>query len=642
VTKPSAKLETLSVTASVLAKLAADESVSQELTGGGRLRFDHRLPFICVYRRRGAAHDDEMEKLLAGEPASLVVPVEPKPAANALKLLRAIVENLAAHFGSFLILEIWATEDKPRKKPAATDSNGQPQAHVKFEIAVRSGSVPRFTVEALAKSLQKTRLARCKSRLAITPSKSPCPADLKPLVPHSNLEEWNGRTVGLAIRVTPDIAETDRDLEGVLRRLRRSVSAALRKAFFAFVGRQTNIRPVHYYALGKRSIVKAVFDVDRQLAAIGRSFDLLLQATPVNAEDAWHEFSRDKFTKPPVFYYRPLALDPLLLKRKLYAIPVERVDDPTLSYLFRQKQDELDRQITLLTDVGSSRFLPESLQIYGGVSDWLMNHAQELLDSTESSSREESVRNQLSASEIAEHAAKEIAYYRLQNSNFTASAVVRDDLFSGMMVSADQLLIGVRTRLPKSRIDAMMQHEIGTHIVTRFNGRQQPFKQLEVGLAGYDGLQEGLAVLAEYLVGGLSRLRLRVLAARVVAARQMLDGATFIDTFRTLDRDCQFSRRSAYTIAMRIYRGGGLTKDAVYLRGLLQILKYLGDGGDLEPLYLGKMAATHLPFIAELRLRQILKPPVLRPRYLELPAAQEKITRLRNGLTILQLIAPTE
>src|SRR6185312_6018091 len=118
---------------------------------------------------------------------------------------------------------------------------------------------------------------------------------------------------------------------------------------------------------GKRSIVKAVFDIDRQLAVVGRSFDLLLQATPVNAEEGWRDFRRDRFEQPPVYYYRPLTLDPMLVKRQLYAIPVERVEDPTLSFLFRQKQEELDRQITLLTDIDSPRFLPESVQIYGGV-----------------------------------------------------------------------------------------------------------------------------------------------------------------------------------------------------------------------------------------------------------------------------------
>jgi uncharacterized protein (TIGR02421 family) len=278
------------------------------------------------------------------------------------------------------------------------------------------------------------------------------------------------------------------------------------------------------------------------------------------------------------------------------------------------------------------------LQIYGGVSDWLLAQARELLDRVPVRGGGEAGRSQVEAAEFLRFAQQELHYYRQQAADFAATASVREDLFAGLMVSADQLLIGGRTRIPKRRVDALLQHEVGTHLVTRFNGRQQPFKQLEVGLAGYDGLQEGLAVLAEYLVGGLTRLRLRILAARVVAARQMVEGATFIDTFRMLEGDCEFARRTAYTIAMRTYRGGGLTKDAVYLRGLLQILKYLSDGGELEPLFIGKIAAAHLPLIAELRLRQILKPPVLRPRYLELPAAQERIARLRGGLTVLQLL----
>jgi hypothetical protein len=53
---------------------------------------------------------------------------------------------------------------------------------------------------------------------------------------------------------------------------------------------------------------------------------------------------------------------------------------------------------------------------------------------------------------------------------------------------------------------------------------------------------------------------------------------------------------------------------------------------------LGKVASTHLPLIAELRHRGIVKPPTLRPRYLDDPAAGAKIEDLRHGLTVLQLL----
>ena len=310
------------------------------------------------------------------------------------------------------------------------------------------------------------------------------------------------------------------------------MQCALEHAYFAFVQQRKSLRPAHYHAPARDSVVKAVLEIDRQLADIDRSFDLLLQATPVNAESAWREFRRLRFEKPPVFYYRPLPLDPTLLKRQLYLIPVERIEDPTLSYLFRQKQEELDRQITLLSDVDTPRFLPESLQIYGGVSDWLLQHAKELLDRVPTrsgggrcagSSTPRSSPNVRSRSSGTTNSSAPISPPRV---------AVRDDMYAGMMVSGDQLLIGGKTRVPRRRVDALLQHEIGTHLVTRYNGHHQPFQQLEVGLAGYDGLQEGLAVLAEYLVGGLSRYRMRVLAARVVAAHHLLDGASFIDTFR--------------------------------------------------------------------------------------------------------------
>jgi uncharacterized protein (TIGR02421 family) len=463
------------------------------------------------------------------------------------------------------------------------------------------------------------------------------PPGLKPLIRLSELKKWNGYLLGLVVRPVYRNEVTHELIPAAMRSISRSVQCALDHAYFSFVQQRKSLRPAHYHAPARDSVVKDVLEIDRQLADIDRSFDLLLQATPVNAESAWREFRRLRFEKPPVFFYRPIPLDPTLLKRQLYLIPVERIEDPTLSYLFRQKQEELDRQITLLSDVDTPRFLPESLQIYGGVSDWLLQHANELLDRVPTRSGG-SMRGQLNATEFAQRAQLELGYYQQQCADFSASVAVRDDMYAGMMVSGGQLLIGGKTRVPRRRVDALLQHEIGTHLVTRYNGQHQPFRQLEVGLAGYDGLQEGLAVLAEYLVGGLSRYRMRVLAARVVAAHHLLEGASFIETFRILNRNLVFSQRTAYTIAMRIYRGGGLTKDAVYLRGLLQILRYLREGGQLEPLFVGKVASAHLPLIHELSNRDILKPPALKPRYLESADAQRKLDRLREGMKLLELL----
>jgi uncharacterized protein (TIGR02421 family) len=175
-------------------------------------------------------------------------------------------------------------------------------------------------------------------------------------------------------------------------------------------------------------------------------------------------------------------------------------------------------------------------------------------------------------------------------------------------------------------------------MLTYHNGKQQPLKELYAGMAGYEPMQEGLAVLGEYLSGEINALRLRLLAGRVLAVKTITEGANFIETFNKLHKELGFDARSAFYITMRIFRGGGYTKDVVYLRGLSKVLDYLGSGNELEPLYLGKISYEHLSFIKELQWRKVLQPPRLRPRFLDSPLAQERLEKLYSGLTVLNLV----
>ena len=421
----------------------------------------------------------------------------------------------------------------------------------------------------------------------------------------------------------------------MLRAMRRGVGYSLKRSFYVFARERTRIRPSHYYSLGRRSVLKVVWEIDRRLAEIDNSFDLLLQATPVNAEAAWREFRRSQFRAEPAFHYRPLAVDPALLKRSLYDIPIERIEDPTLAHLFSEKQDELGRKITMLGDVGTQRFLPGSLQVFGQVTPDLLVAARELMRCTPSRVPK---RKQADAYLFAAKAQEEIDLYRQKYEGFTGTVTVRNDIYSGLLVSKGHLLVGKGTKMPMSRVAALLQHEVGTHLVTYYNGQAQPFKQLECGLAGCDELQEGLAVLSEYLVGGLDALRMRTLAARVIAIDGLLDGASFVDTYNLLASEHGFPQRQAYTIAMRVYRGGGLTKDLVYLRGLIAILKYMQEGGAIEPIIVGKLGADHVPIIKELTYRRVLGSPPLKPRYFEWPGISDVLGKIRNGISVSQLV----
>ena len=89
---------------------------------------------------------------------------------------------------------------------------------------------------------------------------------------------------------------------------------------------------------------------------------------------------------------------------------------------------------------------------------------------------------------------------------------------------------------------------------------------------------------------------------------------------------------------MRVYRGGGLTKDAVYLQGLLDVLSFLHAGGEFEPLFVGKIATDHVNVIRELRWRGVLSGPPLRPRYLDDDTARARLEWVRGGATLVDIV----
>jgi len=57
----------------------------------------------------------------------------------------------------------------------------------------------------------------------------------------------------------------------------------------------------------------------------------------------------------------------------------------------------------------------------------------------------------------------------------------------------------------------------------------------------------------------------------------------------------------------------------------------------MDVLLTGKFALQQVPFIEELRWRRIVRPPLLRPRFLTLKSCRERLARLRAGLDLATL-----
>jgi uncharacterized protein (TIGR02421 family) len=374
-------------------------------------------------------------------------------------------------------------------------------------------------------------------------------------------------------------------------------------------------------------------EVDGRLTEIERRVNLLLNVTPVNAAEAWVDFERSDFGTAPTLRLRPLEFEPDLVRRALYNLEIETVTDPALHTLFRMKRDEIARQITVLEDRDTSRFVYGSLQLYGGISQPLASAAEELLETIPA--QVPNTRS-VTAGAFAEAARAEFDRYRAVYPDFPAHVEVRGDI-SELMVSFGRLLIPEAGTFRADRVEPLLHHEVGTHVVTYQNGARQPLTLLTIGLPGYDETQEGLAVLAEYLTGGLDPRRLRVLAARVVAVGKMLDGAEFLEIVESLRAEHRIPTRTAWSIAIRVVVGGGFARDAIYLRGITRLLDALAEGSSLDPLFVGKLALDHIPLIQDLLDREVLQAPWIRPRWLDVPGAQERLDRLCAGASVKDL-----
>jgi hypothetical protein len=71
-------------------------------------------------------------------------------------------------------------------------------------------------------------------------------------------------------------------------------------------------------------------------------------------------------------------------------------------------------------------------------------------------------------------------------------------------------------------------------------------------------------------------------------------------------------------------------------------VEYIRAGGAIEPLYVGKIAAKHVPIVEELRARDYLQAPALLPRLFDQPDTAHRLDALRDGLTLTQMISDSE
>ena len=608
----------MSIVATFAAQFGETGALRESIGKHGRAHIDRWLPFLVLHRDGDDPHS-LARRVAVNSPAYVVWRAEEDEEAAAA--IGSIARQLAEHSGHLLVITV---EDRTIEL-TAKDEPRLPRFAAR--IGASQGAGARRAADALEKAMLATEidLRRCKvDRVEL------------PALPEAIEQALAGiKGVERLSFALPQIHR--RGDGGVFPALTHDLTMAagdgLLRAACAFRDDGEHA-PKHYRSLGRSAYLAAALKADRKLDQIARSFDFLLSISPIDTAQARDTFLADGGEKPPRFHYRPLTIDPDSAKRELYAIDLSAMEDPLLERLLSEKRREIDAQLTMLATRNTPSFRPASMLLYGAVDTSLLDDALAILASA---GRDKAGGCSVGAHEIAAAAHALVDRYRAEADGFDAKIEVREDV-AGLLVSGPKLMIAADAQMPAHRLDALLAHEVSVHLLTCFNGATQGLGIFRTGLAGYEGVQEGLGVFAEWAIGGLTRKRLRLLAGRVVAVEAMLRGAAFIEVWRILNRDHGFSAGGAFGIVARVFRSGGLAKDAIYLRGFRAVIDLVAAGAPLDPFWIGKIAPQHVPAIEELLDRGLVRPPRFIPFFMTDDGARARMAHLRKGGTLEHML----
>jgi uncharacterized protein (TIGR02421 family) len=364
-------------------------------------------------------------------------------------------------------------------------------------------------------------------------------------------------------------------------------------------------------------IKKEVIALDRNLHELVSSIEILDAISPINYKQQKAEFFDSRFTQEPNFVYKEKALDAFALKRKLFNLPVESLEDEDLVALYSGVISSYIDKIDQVASIGSSDFIYDSFRYYGEPSEKDLRNAAFVLHLPIEQKPDETL---LSASEIE-------AYLRqfAVKHGYEHSVKLDDNMIANALVSGTTVKINTQAKVKKMDMDALAHHELGVHLATTLNGRNQPLRVLSLGCPANTKTQEGLAILSEYMAGCLTLGRLRHLALRVMAVKSMIKEKSFRTTFLLLKEEFNASDEQAFTITARVYRGGGFTKDYVYLRGFHEMLNAYETSTYFNNLLCGKTAIEYLPIINNLVNKGYLLPPKFITPAFATPQVSDKI-----------------
>lgn len=346
--------------------------------------------------------------------------------------------------------------------------------------------------------------------------------------------------------------------------------------------------------MNKKAVIPPTLrELDETLYESVKDIDILSAIAPQNYQQEKQAFFGGHCKTNPKFSYEKTDLNLFSKKRELFNLPIETIKSKELYRLYSEVIQSYVDKLDQFRHIGTEKFLYDSLRYYGEPSAKDIRNAEYLLHITD---QEPQANDDLvGANEIKKY----FESFAAAN-NYPLTLTLEDSMIANALVSGDIVKINTQAKVSKPQLRALAHHELGVHLATTLNAQAQPLKILVLGSPVNTTTQEGLALLCEYLSGFMTLDRFRMLALRVIAVNSMIIEKDFKRTFSLLVDQHGVSTASAFAISSRVYRGGGFTKDYLYLKGFQQILVAYQSKQKIHNLLCGKVSFEHLQVINKL------------------------------------------
>ena len=339
-----------------------------------------------------------------------------------------------------------------------------------------------------------------------------------------------------------------------------------------------------------------LFEIDHKIDVLVKKIEMLNYVNPINIEEEKNKFYKSKYLEDPKFKYPKRDFDKFSLHKEFFALKIDDIEDEKLRDFYEDIIYFYSGLIQCIETIGKGkRFYYNSLRSFGTPTENDVENAKFILHFESEYSNSEIFIPKYTA--LASH-----HFFREYSKNYGFNYDIKNSSTIGAIAmvsnSAQTLILNENHTFSENQINILTNHEIGVHMVTTMNGMLHPLKIFSHGFPNNEETQEGLAVFSEYMSGNLTVKRLKELAYRVLAVDSLAKGYSFSRTFRMLHNGYDLNREEAFYISVRAHRGGGFTKDYLYLTGLKKIYDYHQEGKDLGLLLSGKVS---LEFVEEIK-----------------------------------------